>query len=67
MLAVDAQLRGLRSALTQRRELAASACRRDVLKRPTTRAHQANDHPGELLSQRRRPTIENKRDRVDPM
>ena len=64
-LVADTQLRDLRGALNQRRELTARARRRDVLERRAAREHQTDDHPGELLPERQSPDHRDQRDRVD--
>ena len=64
-LVADTQLRDLRGALNQRRELTARARRRDVLERRAAGKHQTNDHPGELLPERQSPDHRDQRDRVD--
>ena len=65
-LLTDPQLRDLRSALDQRRQLAAGASRGDVLERRSPGEHQADDDSRELLPQSQRSDHRHQGDRVDP-
>jgi hypothetical protein len=62
---VHPQLRKLRRALDERRQLAAGAPRGNRLERRSAREHQPDDHAGELLAQRQGAYHRHERDRVD--